>query len=449
MWAVLQMGCGGTDLTDQGPRPTPDCNGARIGTKAYDTVVEAWTAALSGETIYVCAGEHQLTTPLKVTGERRLLFGEGPATQLVSSAPTLFNISDGELTLAGLGLRGDDVSSAVATVQDGGLALVEVDVQGFGILATGEDAIVLVQDAELERGRQGFGLTGKSHLDLVRVNIRDFAGLQAGDGPLIDLRSAGSDSPTLFAEHLRIAGSTAADGILGLHAAPRAPYLSATLQNVNFEGNESSTVGLLSVTGAAVTNHSVALQGQRGTPSQGGGMTIEDAVVSGGVVVGAQALEGGGVWASDAVLSGLRLEDNKAKSGGGAWLENATLRDTRVRRNAADELGGGLTLLGAVTLEGVHIEENTARRGGGFYLQLAEVELDGQSTVHRNRLTTEGELGPGAFMNHSHLISFGDWGTRGDTRDNRPGPDIASFPWNAELVQLEANSEPFTLEHGG
>ncbi len=139
------------------------------------------------------------------------------------------------------------------------------------------------------------------------------------------------------------------------------------------------------------------------------GATLRDLVLTGGtgapspdpVILAANTMGGGlmALLAADGVvLSGVRIEGNRAevgggvvgpiagsmqlidtvisnntaeRSGGGAVLFTADLQGVSIEGNAANDLGGGVWVVGASTVSsdlGTVVSGNTAQDGGGVYL---------------------------------------------------------------------------------
>jgi hypothetical protein len=146
--------------------------------------------------------------------------------------------------------------------------------------------------------------------------------------------------------------------------------------------------GIFVAGGALYTENSVEIINNRATSSNGGGIDLQEGVVSlqGALVAGNEAQGcGGGIYAgnlfasNELVLLWATVDDNEAGTcGGGIANLRATLdvTDSTISNNRAGTDGGGLFLSGAESsadLDITFVNDNTAVRGAGI------VAIDGTS----------------------------------------------------------------------
>ncbi|MCB9780516.1 MAG: putative metal-binding motif-containing protein [Alphaproteobacteria bacterium] len=303
--SAVEIACDGID-NDCDPDTAP-AGGARIGDTAYDTLEAALAAAVDGDTVDVCEGEHRGAHTVHADGIVRAIGALGSAV-LVADTSDGLRVRADTVELVGLEITAGTTSRDCLDIATTG----SVELRDSWIHGCPEGGVVIDTD-------------GGGAVALVDVEVSDCSG--------------GSDNAAV---------AIAADS-------------TVTLERVQIHGNRGGDSG---AGGVSVGSRSLVtadadteIHDNGGESGFGGGIELDDATWIGGRIVDneSRAWAGGVYVRGDAVLVDVYVAGNQAATGGGIYVEgrnHLTIDGGAVVDNGANE-GAFLSDDAALTSIGV------------------------------------------------------------------------------------------------
>jgi len=454
--------CDGVDNDCSGE--ADDAGTASIGATVYGTLDEAIDAALMVDTasIDVCAGQFELSTPIRVNPSKALeLRGQGPTATTISLAtnkPWVTVYTKGELAIRDLGIDGTGSSTSIVSARSNGSFYAEnIHFGEFGSHPIRGDLADLTPLFRIERSRfVGTGrvlrTVGAAQVEIIDTVFDHNDCRVQGDGVVVIESTSTGAAPTLTITDSSFSNSYAFSGVLRLLAEPGEPRVSATLTNTAFVDNESNTDhGSIVLERADLVGVGLSITGNMGAPAQGGGITATSSTVSGAEIIDSQAFFGGAIWAHDSEISDVTVRNNRAWFGGAIYLSDSVLLRSTVTDNEAQEDGGGVYLTSdggtGSTMDDTDVVDNHATRGGGLY-----VGADGGvtydvvgGTVHSN---TASERAPGLYFYRGAVHSSAHFGDPADPLTDNGLGEVVYQNAAGEYVEFEVFDEPFRIDGG-
>jgi predicted outer membrane repeat protein len=453
----------GGDCDDQDPARSPDapelCNGvdddcnpttaevANIGGADFATVAEAIEAAVDGEVVTVCAGEHALTNVV-VSADLTLVgvTGEPADVVLEASEPgVMITVEAGTLVLQDLTLSGAHNGEAYGYPVSGGAVTVELE----------DEADVIVRHSVFEDNETQYGAS----CIYGRVSSIEDSLFRRNSGYGVGCIYVGEGE-------LAISGSTFEENEGSIAALNS--WVPTTVTDSTFQGNDSAYGGAFDYKGEELVLSGVTFQDNQG--SSGGALTISPnlgpvAVIADSATTftgNTASVAGGAVYISayqPGSWSGGSFVGNSSPEGGAIAItaqEGFEMSDVSVEGNQATSWGGGITVVvfsdsseDVVTVRDSSLVGNSAPQGGGiavasFSLPGADDRLELVDVVLEEN--TAGSRGGALYLHEGNqgTLSLQSCDLGSGTSDNSPddlwlGVALSGYGEDTSLVCSPVN----------
>jgi predicted outer membrane repeat protein len=336
-----------------------------------------------------------------------------------------FRMSKGIIRNNDAELRGGGVSCYVSRIMGDVTAEItggEISKNTAGISGGGVD---LYADKVFDPTEEGDG-NGSNHVNDVVVNltggILHSNSAKNGGGIYVGINKANSTAiMTINSSYTEstIYGNTATEngGAIGLNNG------TVTVKSGNFSNNTAGNGGAIYLGTGNMSMNNIFIHENTATNSGGGvylangTLTIEDAD-NNKIIKNTAESTGGGIQVQDGALEMEKclVQENKANYGGGVCVYNSAATTINLlnsainfEKNTATTAGGGMAVLGPITLNfSGSLQHNSASNGGGIFVaQGAKLNYQGGMIRYNHAIGTSTGINTGYFGGANGIYGFG------------------------------------------